>query len=157
MAEDLAAQIVASARAAEAIHDRQREFKVIEVAKRTKWVMAEPGQQTASEKGKKGARGKDKKAEQTKAAKAMSKAVKIQKSDKLPDPKILRARADEMLAKPLSAWMLFGFSQRGALKKNASNKEMRAAVKAVGERWLLLSEAERAKYEAMAQEDQRRS
>ena len=36
--------------------------------------------------------------------------------------------------------MLFGFSQRGALKKQKSSTGVREVVKAVGERWLLLSD-----------------
>ena len=64
-------------------------------------------------------------------------------------------RVREMLMQPLSAFMLFGFSQRGILKKQKA--PIREVVRAVGERWLLLSDAERAKYEAMAEEDQRRA
>ena len=63
----------------------------------------------------------------------------------------LQKRANETLAKPLSAFMLFGFSQRGILKKQKD--PVREVVKAVGERWMLLSHADRARYEAMADEE----
>lgn len=63
----------------------------------------------------------------------------------------LQKKANETLAKPLSAFMLFGFSQRGILKKQ--KEPIREVVKAVGERWMLLSHADRARYEAMADEE----
>ena len=67
----------------------------------------------------------------------------------------LQRKAHAMLAQPFSAFMLFGFSQRGILKK--PKESIRGVVKAVGERWLLLSDTERARYEAMAEEDGRRA
>ena len=46
----------------------------------------------------------------------------------------LQQRSNELLARPLSAFMLFGFSQRGILKKQKSTAVVRDVVKAVGER-----------------------
>jgi len=78
------------------------------------------------------------------------------KREKSADSKAsLRQRASELLLHPLSPFMVFGFSQRGILKKQ--KEPIRDVVKAVGERWLLLSDTERARYEAMAEEDQRRA
>ena len=69
----------------------------------------------------------------------------------------IKQRANELLEQPLSAFMLFGFSQRGILKRHASAAAVREVVKAVGERWVLLSDEERANYEAMAEEDRLRA
>ena len=65
------------------------------------------------------------------------------------------ARVQEVLAEPLSAFALFGFAQRNLLKKQKPNATVKETVKAIGERWLLLTDAEREKYEALAVEDQR--
>ena len=69
----------------------------------------------------------------------------------------IKQRAVELQAQPLSAFMLFGFSQRGIMKRHASAAAVREVVKAVGERWVLLSDEERANYEAMAEEDRQRA
>ena len=69
----------------------------------------------------------------------------------------IKQRAIELQAQPLSAFMLFGFSQRGIMKRHASAAAVREVVKAVGERWVLLSEEERASYERMAEEDKQRA
>lgn len=66
-------------------------------------------------------------------------------------------RVDDVVARPMSAFVLFGFSQRGVLKKQKSAADFREVVKAIGERWALLSDDDRAKYEKMAGEDQKRS
>mmetsp|Transcript_21594 Transcript_21594/g.49414 ORF Transcript_21594/g.49414 Transcript_21594/m.49414 type:complete len:188 (-) Transcript_21594:131-694(-) len=68
-----------------------------------------------------------------------------------------RSRVDALLASPFSAFALFGLAQRGVLKKQKSNTAVREIVKIVGERWLLLSDQERKKYEAMAAEDAQRA
>ena len=65
------------------------------------------------------------------------------------------ARVREVLAEPLSAFALFGFAQRNLLKKQKPNATVKETVKAIGDRWLLLTDAEREKYEALAVEDQR--
>ena len=66
-------------------------------------------------------------------------------------------RVDDVIARPMTAFVLFGLSQRGVLKKQKSAAEFKEVVKAIGERWALLSDDDRAKYDVMAEEDQRRS
>ena len=68
-----------------------------------------------------------------------------------------QAKAAQWLRRPLSAFALFGLSQKGVLKKQKSPAAVKDVVKAIGERWLLLSDGERKKYEAMAEEDARRA
>ena len=50
-------------------------------------------------------------------------------------------RVGDVLARPMSAFVLFGFSQRGVLKKQKTAAEFKEVVKALGERWTLLSDA----------------
>ena len=108
-------------------------------------------------------------------------------------------KVEELLRQPLSAFTLFGLSQRGVLKKQKGSGSMKEVVKAIGEwssahnlthrvhtfaasrplagqypcrhrrhtsllcrlssgeRWLLLTDAERKKYESMAEEDAQRA
>ena len=69
----------------------------------------------------------------------------------------MQSKLDSFLTRPLSAFALFGLAQRGVLKKQKAASAVKEIVKVVGERWLLLSDAERSKYEAMAEEDAQRS
>lgn len=69
----------------------------------------------------------------------------------------IKQRASELQAQPMSAFMLFGFSQRGIMKRYPSAVALREVVKAVGERWVLLSDEERASYKAMAEEYRQRA
>ena len=78
-------------------------------------------------------------------------------ADKVEAHEAMRSKLDGFLTRPLSAFALFGLAQRGVLKKQKSSAAVKEIVKAVGERWLLLSEAERKKYEAMAEEDAQRA
>jgi hypothetical protein len=135
----------------------------VKQGKRTHWVRYAEGETAASvAEGKVGKKKKSarptkpskRKAEEASKAKASSKRGGG-KSDKLPDVGAIKRRNEELLDRPMSAFMLFGFSQRGALKKQKTTQSVREVVKAVGERWLLLSEVERAKYEAMAREEVR--
>ena len=80
------------------------------------------------------------------------KAKEVVKLEKKVDFGALRRRSEDLISKPMSAFMLFGFSQRGALKTHGSTT-VKEIVKAVGERWLLLGDEERAKYEVMAKEE----
>lgn len=66
-------------------------------------------------------------------------------------------KCDELLAKPFSAFALFGFAQRVTLKRQKPNASVRELVKAIGERWLLLGEAQQREYEVMAEEDRKRA
>uniref|UniRef100_A0A7S4ETN5 HMG box domain-containing protein n=1 Tax=Chrysotila carterae TaxID=13221 RepID=A0A7S4ETN5_CHRCT len=68
-----------------------------------------------------------------------------------------RRRLHEHLSKPFSAFALFAFAQRSTLKRQKPNTTLRELVKAVGERWLLLSEAQQREYELMAEEDKQRA
>jgi hypothetical protein len=89
---------------------------------------------------------------------ASKKLAEQAKRERAADSRVsLKSRAEELLAQPLTAFMIFGFSQRGIMKRHKSSAAVREAVKAVGERWLLLSDADRAKYEAMAVEDRERA
>ena len=76
----------------------------------------------------------------------------VVKLEKKVDFGALRRRSEDLISKPMSAFMLFGFSQRGALKTHGTTT-VKEIVKAVGERWLLLGDEERAKYEVMAKEE----
>uniref|UniRef100_A0A6V2Y8I2 HMG box domain-containing protein n=1 Tax=Emiliania huxleyi TaxID=2903 RepID=A0A6V2Y8I2_EMIHU len=62
----------------------------------------------------------------------------------------VRSRVDEVLASPLSAFALFAFAQRAAVKRGKPSITVRELVKTVGERWLLLSEEEQRGYHDMA-------
>lgn len=66
-------------------------------------------------------------------------------------------KLETFLRRPLSAFELFGLAQRGVLKKQKNSAAVKEIVKVVGERWLLLSETERKKYEKMAEEDAERA
>lgn len=89
---------------------------------------------------------------------ARMKSKKDRSSGQITDShETLQSKVDGLLARPLSAFTLFGLAQRGVLKKQKSTVAVKDIVKAVGERWLLLCEAERKKYEAMAEEDALRS
>lgn len=127
----------------------------VQVGRFLKWVRKEPSSRSSIKKGsKKQAKRKAEQAKkvelakQTKLAKAAKAAAEARKAS---------GRVEELLARPLSAFQLFGMSQRGALKRQSTAGAVKEAVKAIGERWLLLGEEERAKYEAMALEDGRRA
>ena len=66
------------------------------------------------------------------AAKGKEKRQAIEKS-KVHDREITRAKVDELLAQPMSAFVLFGFAQRNLLKKQKPSATVKEVVKAVGE------------------------
>ena len=105
------------------------------------------------------------------AAKGKDKRQAIEK-DKVYVRESTRAKVDEILAQPLSAFVMFGFAQRNLLKKQKPNATPKEVVKAIGacscadlsagcprsrpdacagDRWLLLAEAERQKYEVLGE------
>jgi len=74
------------------------------------------------------------------------------------DPKeALSNKVEDLLAKPLSAFALFAFAQRATLKRQKPTASVRELVKAVGDRWLLLSDLEQLEYEAMAESERGRA
>mmetsp|Transcript_2610 Transcript_2610/g.5086 ORF Transcript_2610/g.5086 Transcript_2610/m.5086 type:complete len:121 (-) Transcript_2610:191-553(-) len=84
--------------------------------------------------------------------KSKEKRLAIEKS-KVQDRETTRAKVEELLAQPMSAFVMFGFAQRNLLKKQKPGATVKEVVKAVGDRWLLLAEAERQKYEVLAAQD----
>ena len=65
------------------------------------------------------------------AAKGKEKQEKRQAIAK--DRETLRAKTDELLAKPLSAFALFGFAQRNLLKKQKPGATVKEIDKAIGD------------------------
>lgn len=131
--------------------------KKVKAGKRTGWVKFGEGE-TASEvakANKKKTARPTKLSQKRKAEEAAKEAKGKAKADKPVDFAALRVRTEEILAQPMSAFALFGLSQRGALKKQKTSTTVKEVVKAIGERWLLLGDAERARYEEMAQEEPR--
>ena len=127
------------------------------VKNRTKWVRLPPGRKSIGSASKGLGSASKKIAKKKPLLSAKRKAELAKKEKAAANSRAASNRVDELLARPLSAFMLFGFSQRGVLKKQRTATSIKEAVKAIGERWLLLGEAERAKYEAMAQEDAKRA
>jgi hypothetical protein len=115
------------------------------------WVRRKPGEELA------GSASKGKKKRRLSKPLSKKKAEQMKRERAADCKAALEERADELLARPMTAFMIFGFSQRGILKKQKSAQAVREIVKAVGERWLLLTDVDRAKYEAMAEEDAQRA
>lgn len=69
----------------------------------------------------------------------------------------VQQEVQRLLARPFTAFALFGLAHHGVLKRQKSSAAVKEVVKAIGERWLLLSDTERRKYESMAEEDARRA
>ena len=65
------------------------------------------------------------------AAKGKDKRQAIEK-DKVDVRESTRAKVDEILAQPLSAFVMFGFAQRNLLKKQKPNATPKEVVKAIG-------------------------
>ena len=65
------------------------------------------------------------------AAKGKDKRQAIEK-DKMDVRESTRAKVDEILAQPLSAFVMFGFAQRNLLKKQKPNATPKEVVKAIG-------------------------
>ena len=65
------------------------------------------------------------------APKGKEKRQAIQK-DKVDVRESTRAKVDELLAQPLSAFVMFGFAQRNLLKKQKPNATPKEVVKAIG-------------------------
>lgn len=65
------------------------------------------------------------------APKGKEKRQAIEKS-KVHDRETTRAKVDELLAQPLSAFVMFGFAQRNLLKKQKPGATVKEVVKAVG-------------------------
>ena len=65
------------------------------------------------------------------AAKGKEKRQAIEK-DKVDVRESTRAKVDELLAQPLSAFVMFGFAQRNLLKKQKPNATPKEVVKAIG-------------------------
>jgi len=63
-------------------------------------------------------------------------------------------KAQKLLLQPMTPFMLFSFSQRGVMKKH--KEPIRDVVKAISERWLMLTDEERARYAKMADDDKSR-
>ena len=64
-------------------------------------------------------------------AKGKEKRQAIEK-DKVDVRESTRAKVDELLAQPLSAFVMFGFAQRNLLKKQKPNATPKEVVKAIG-------------------------
>ena len=127
--------------------------KRVKAGKRTHWVRFAEGETPTSVKQAAGKKAGKRSAKPTKKSLKADEAKKKTKAEKPVDFRALKVRSEEILAKPISAFVLFGFSQRGVLKKQAKSTTVKEVVKAVGERWLLLSDADRAKYEQMSNEE----
>lgn len=65
------------------------------------------------------------------AAKGKDKRQAIEK-EKVDVRESTRAKVDEILAQPLSAFVMFGFAQRNLLKKQKPNATPKEVVKAIG-------------------------
>ena len=65
------------------------------------------------------------------AAKGKDKRQAIEK-DKVDVRESTRGKVDEILAQPLSAFVMFGFAQRNLLKKQKPNATPKEVVKAIG-------------------------
>ena len=116
--------------------------KRVKAGKRTHWVRFAEGETPTSVKQAAGKKAGKRSAKPTKKSLKADEAKKKTKAEKPVDFRALKVRSEEILAKPISAFVLFGFSQRGVLKKQAKSTTVKEVVKAVGERWLLLSENE---------------
>ena len=58
--------------------------------------------------------------------------LKVLEKDKVDVRESTRAKVDEILAQPLSAFVMFGFAQRNLLKKQKPNATPKEVVKAIG-------------------------
>ena len=57
---------------------------------------------------------------------------RISEKDKVDVRESTRGKVDEILAQPLSAFVMFGFAQRNLLKKQKPNATPKEVVKAIG-------------------------
>lgn len=67
-----------------------------------------------------------------KTSKPAAAKVKVKRQAMNDERDVARARADELLAKPFTAFVLFGFAQRNLLKKQKPGATVKEVVKAVG-------------------------